>query len=73
MEIHQKLNTINDFQTHHRLREATSRKRAEDLNQTVFWWCFTETFVILFTMIGQVLIIRNFFSDNRSVRSGGKY
>ncbi|KAK7590257.1 hypothetical protein V9T40_001870 [Parthenolecanium corni] len=72
LDIHKKLSIVNDFQTHHRLREATSRKRAEDLNQTVFWWCFTETCVILFTMIGQVLVVRNFFSDNRSVRSGGR-
>ncbi|KAK7584246.1 hypothetical protein V9T40_005209 [Parthenolecanium corni] len=72
MEIHQKLNTMNDFQTHHRLREATSRKRAEDLNQTVFWWCLTETFVILITMVGQVLIVKNFFSDTRTVHYGRK-
>lgn len=70
-EIHKKLNQINDFQTHHRLREATSRKRAEDLNQTVFWWCFSETCVILITMFGQVLIVRNFFSDNRYQRMRG--
>lgn len=68
MEIHKKLNIINDYQTHHRLREASSRKRAEDLNQTVFWWCFTETCVILVTMISQVFIVKNFFSDNRSYR-----
>lgn len=67
-EIHRKMNQIIDFQTHHRLREATGRKRAEDLNQTVFWWCFSETCVILITMFGQVLIVRNFFSDNQYKR-----
>ncbi|XKL59121.1 hypothetical protein PGB90_000137 [Kerria lacca] len=72
-EIHRKLNVINDFQTHHRLREASSRKRAEDLNQTVFWWCFTETCVILVTMISQVLIVRNFFTDSRSFRSNVRH
>lgn len=72
-EIHKKLNLINDYQTHHRLREASSRKRAEDLNQTVFWWCFSETCVILITMIGQVLIVRNFFNDNRNTRLKGRF
>lgn len=32
-EIHKSLNAILDYQTHHRLREAQGRKRAEDLNE----------------------------------------
>ncbi|KAF7385873.1 hypothetical protein HZH66_011715 [Vespula vulgaris] len=36
--VHENLNNILDYQTHHRLREAQGRKRAEDLNERVLWW-----------------------------------
>lgn len=32
-QIHENLNSVIDYQTHHRLREAQGRKRAEDLNE----------------------------------------
>lgn len=40
-EIHKSLKAILDFQTHHRLREAQSRKRAEDINERVLYWSLT--------------------------------
>uniref|UniRef100_A0A182IX43 Uncharacterized protein n=1 Tax=Anopheles atroparvus TaxID=41427 RepID=A0A182IX43_ANOAO len=64
-EIHKGLNAILDFQTHHRLREAQGRKRAEDLNERVLWWSLTETAAILVIAIGQVLVLRNFFSEKK--------
>jgi protein ERP2 len=73
MEIHRKLSKIIDYQTHHRLREASNRNRAENLNQTVFWWCLTETCVIVITMLGQVFIVKNFFSDNRPHQRLNRY
>lgn len=66
-EIHQSLKSIIDYQTHHRLREAQGRKRAEDLNDRVFWWSLTETILILIVAIGQVFILKNFFSEKRPV------
>lgn len=68
-EIHKALNSIIDYQTHHRLREAQSRKRAEDLNERVFWWSMMETLAILTVTVGQVLILKNFFSDKRPLTS----
>jgi len=62
-EIHKNLNNILDYQTHHRLREAQGRKRAEDLNERVLWWSIAETFAILAISITQVLVLRNFFTD----------
>lgn len=62
-EIHSSLNKIIDHQTHHRLREAQSRKRAEDLNERVFWWSTGETLAIVCVAIAQVMILKNFFSD----------
>ena len=84
-EIHKSLKAILDFQTHHRLREAQSRKRAEDINERVLYWSLTgnilyfdwfflslhpnlsflETCAVLVIAIGQVIILRNFFSEKR--------
>lgn len=64
-EIHKSLNAILDYQTHHRLREAQGRKRAEDLNERVLWWSLTETIAVLTIAIGQVLVLRNFFSEKK--------
>lgn len=64
-EIHKSLNAILDYQTHHRLREAQGRKRAEDLNERVLWWSLTESVAILVIAIGQVIVLRNFFSEKK--------
>ncbi|XP_075230491.1 transmembrane emp24 domain-containing protein [Lycorma delicatula] len=65
LEIHKSINSIADYQTHHRLREAQSRKRAEELNERVFVWSLLETIAILSVTLGQVLIVKNLFSDKR--------
>jgi hypothetical protein len=64
-EIHRNLNRILDYQTHHRLREAQGRKRAEDLNDRVLWWSIQETIAIIVTSVGQVLILKNFFTERK--------
>ncbi|XP_014214726.1 transmembrane emp24 domain-containing protein 7 [Copidosoma floridanum] len=65
-EIHKNLNSIIDYQTHHRLREAQSRKRAEDLNERVMWWSITEALTIVVSSILQVTVLKNFFSDKKT-------
>lgn len=62
-EIHNNLNKIIDQQTHHRLRETQGRKRAEDLNERVFWWSLGETMAVIIVTFGQVMVLKNFFSD----------
>lgn len=62
-EIHKSLNTIIDYQTHHRLREAQGRKRAEDLNERVMWWSSIEFVVVLLASTLQVYIVKNFFAS----------
>jgi len=68
--IHEKLKVVDDYQTHHRLREATGRKQAEDLNERVLWWSLGQTAVLLAIGIGQVLVLRSFFTDKRSIPGG---
>lgn len=64
-KIHESLNGIIDFQTHHRLREAQGRKRAEELNERVMQWSLLETFAIVVITIGQVYLLKNFFSEKK--------
>jgi hypothetical protein len=47
---------VDDYQTHHRLREATARKRAEDLNERVTYWSLGQTAVVVLIGVGQVYI-----------------
>lgn len=72
-EIHKNLNSVVDAQTHHRLREAQGRKRAEDLNETVMLWSIVETVSVLLVTVGQVFVLKQFFSDKKTIsisRSG---
>ncbi|CAD6184188.1 unnamed protein product [Caenorhabditis auriculariae] len=66
VSIGDKLRTVDDYQTHHRLREATGRKRAEQLNERVMLWSLGQTAVILLIAVAQVLLLKSFFSDKRS-------
>lgn len=65
-EIHQSLKSVIDYQTHHRIRETQGRRRAEDLNNRVFWWSLMESGTILIVSVGQVFILRNFFSEKKT-------
>ncbi|XP_060523748.1 transmembrane emp24 domain-containing protein 3 [Cylas formicarius] len=69
VDIHKYLNVIIDLQTHHRLREAQGRKRAEDLNERVLWWSILESVAIVTIMVSQVFILKNFFTDKKPLVS----
>ena len=64
--IHENMNKVVDYQTHHRLRESQGRKRAEDLNGRVTIWAVGETLAIVCISVGQVMILKNFFSDRKT-------
>ena len=64
-EVHKNLNKILDYQTHHRLREAQGRKRAEELNERVLVWSVTETLAILIISVGQVFVLKTFFTERK--------
>lgn len=66
VNIHESLNSVIDAQTHYRLNEAKGRKRAEDLNTRVLWWSVIETLVVLTIGVGQVMVLKNFFTDKKS-------
>ena len=66
VSIHEALKATIDYQTHHRLRESGGRIFAEDLNERVQMWSIGESVIILIVGIGQVLILKSFFTDKRS-------
>ena len=57
---------VTDYQTHHRLREAIARDRAEYLNERVQYWSIGESVLIIILSIGQVMVLRRFFAEKRS-------
>lgn len=72
MDMHKFLNVIIDLQTHHRLREAQGRKRAEQLNEKVQLWALFETLIIIVIAGSQTIMLKSFFSDKRLVSGSDK-
>ncbi|KAL1773823.1 transmembrane emp24 domain-containing protein 7 [Sigmodon hispidus] len=66
VSIHEALKSVIDYQTHFRLREAQGRSRAEDLNTRVAYWSVGEALILLVVSIGQVFLLKSFFSDKRT-------
>ncbi|KAL3884632.1 hypothetical protein ACJMK2_024759 [Sinanodonta woodiana] len=64
--IFESLNNILDLQTYFRNRENQGRAFAEDLNKRVMYWSIGESFVVLVIGIGQVLVLRSFFTEKKS-------
>lgn len=65
-DIHEKINDVADTQTHFRLREAQGRAFAEDLHDRVMYWSIGESIVVLIIGLGQVLVLRSFFTEKKT-------
>lgn len=63
--IHEAFKVVIDYQTHHRLREAKGRIFAEAVNERVQYWSIGESVVVLIISIGQVLVLRSFFTEKK--------
>jgi len=61
--VHENLKSVQDYQTHHRLRESQGKASADDLTDRVHYWSFGQTLIILLVGVGQVLVLRGFFTD----------
>lgn len=64
--IHEALKVVADYQTHHKLRETTGRAFAEDVNERVQYWSIGVTVVIFLIGVGEVLVLRSFFTDKKN-------
>jgi protein ERP2 len=56
---------VSESQTRYRLREAHDRIRAEDIHERVNYWSVGETALLFAVSLGQVLMLRSFFSDKK--------
>ncbi|CAH1251922.1 TMED7 [Branchiostoma lanceolatum] len=62
---HENLKLVIDYQTHFRLREAQGRAFAESLNERVNYWSIAQTVILILVGIGQVVVLRSFFTENK--------
>lgn len=69
-EVHENLNAVIDYQTHHRLRETQGRKRAEDLNERIMIWSAFVTIAILVVGFGQIQVLKSFFGEKKPSQYG---
>ncbi|XP_029355001.1 transmembrane emp24 domain-containing protein 3 [Echeneis naucrates] len=65
VSIHEILKVVVDSQTWYRLREAHDRSRAEHLHERVTYWSIGETVLLFVIGIGQVMLLKSFFSDKK--------
>ncbi|KAI4830530.1 transmembrane emp24 domain-containing protein 3 [Pseudochaenichthys georgianus] len=65
VSIHEILKAVADSQTWYRLREAHDRTRAEHLLERVTYWSIGETVLLFVIGIGQVMMLRSFFSEKK--------
>merc|ERR1719430_141807 len=72
-EIHENLNAVIDYQTHHRLRETQGRHRAEELNERIMVWSVFVTVAIFSVGFGQVFVLKSFFSEKRPSQMYGAH
>merc|ERR1712200_85896 len=72
-EVHENMNAVIDYQTHHRLRETQGRHRAEDLHERTMIWSVFVTFAIMCVGFGQVFVLKSFFSEKRPSQMYGAH
>lgn len=65
VSIHEVLKVVIDSQTRYRLMEAHDRSKAEHLLERVTFWSVGETIVLFAIGIGQVMLLKSFFSDKK--------
>ncbi|XP_074523211.1 transmembrane emp24 domain-containing protein 3 [Halichoeres trimaculatus] len=65
VSIHELLKVVAESQTWYRLREAHDRTKAEHLLERVTYWSIGETVLLFVIGIGQVMMLRSFFSDKK--------
>lgn len=63
--LHEALGVMEQYQNHHRIREANGRIAAETLNIRVQWWSLGQASVIISVSILQVYVLRKFFTVKR--------
>ena len=68
-EVHTSLRAVVDSQTHFRLKEVKGRIFAENLNSRINYWSLGQTIFIMVLGLGQVFVLRSFFTDKKPYNS----
>jgi hypothetical protein len=66
------LNKVEDFQNQYRVGEIRGRFWAEKLNERVQWWSVVHAAVVVLSALGQVLVLRAFFTERRVTSSADR-
>ncbi|XP_062567358.1 transmembrane emp24 domain-containing protein 3-like [Saccostrea cucullata] len=66
--IHERMSSVVNYQREYRLKEAMGRHVAENINKGVSWWSVGQTFFILLAGVGQVLLLKTFFSEKSPIK-----
>lgn len=61
--IHEQMSSVVSRQRDYRLKEAMGRHLADTMNKGVTWWSVSQTIFILLAGIGQVLLLKTFFTE----------
>ncbi|CBY19148.1 unnamed protein product [Oikopleura dioica] len=61
--VHSNMRKVRDYQTHHRLREASGRSFAEQLYTKIHFWGFLQSIIMVLVSLSHVVILRSFFQD----------
>ena len=61
--IHETMTHVVEFQRDYRLRESIGRHIAEVLNRIVSWWCLSQGCFVLIAGLGQVFVLKRFFTE----------
>ncbi|XP_041643739.1 transmembrane emp24 domain-containing protein 3 [Cheilinus undulatus] len=65
VSIHEALKVVAESQTWYRLREAHDRTKAEHLHERVTYWSVGETILLFVIGVGQVMMLRSFFTEKK--------
>lgn len=67
VSIHEILKVVSESQTWYRLREAHDRIRADHIQSNVTLWSLGETVLLFVIAVGQVVLLKSFFSEKKGL------
>ncbi|XP_078097134.1 transmembrane emp24 domain-containing protein 3-like [Mustelus asterias] len=66
ISIYYALNIVVKLQTQQRVQASIDRLHAEDISTHIIYWASSETLILFLVTVGQVIILKRFFTDKRA-------
>ncbi|XP_067827470.1 transmembrane emp24 domain-containing protein 3-like [Heptranchias perlo] len=66
VSVHHAMKTVIIFQSQQRVRALIDRLHAEDIRTHVIYWATSETIILFLVTIGQVILLKSFFTEKRA-------